>query len=483
MTLLGEFIRKRNNMGFIHDDFMLQTPSARELYHEYAKDLPIFDYHCHLDPEEIANDHQFENITELWLGGDHYKWRAMRAMGIEERYITGDASPEEKFEKWAYTAENAVGNPLYHWSALELKRYFDFDDVLTTKNWKEVYDHCNRVIKEEKLTARQLIKNSNVTLVCTTDNPTDDLRFHKQIAEDDSFDVVVIPGFRPDVAFAVQEPEKFQPFLSLMEETVGKKMDSFHALVDGLEDRIQYFADHNTNISDHGLSEIYYAESTPEEVEAIFQKARRGEAVKQEEFAKYLTALFVELGRIYKEKDFVMQLHFGAIRNNSDRMFEVTGPDSGFDSIQDQTNLSYHLNGLLNAMDKDNNLPKFIAYNLDPTYFDIVGTSMANFQSEPGVRSKMQMGSGWWFNDTKYGMLKQLKSLSEAGLLMNFVGMLTDSRSFISYIRHEYFRRIFCDYIADLVERGEIPNDKEILERLVTNVCYNNAVEYFDFGK
>lgn len=470
-------------MSFIHEEFMLQTKTAQHLYHDFAEDMPIFDYHCHLSPQQIAEDYEFDNITELWLGGDHYKWRAMRAMGIEERKITGDATPEEKFEAWAYTCENAVGNPLFHWSALELKRYFHVDEILTSKNWKEIYERCNQVIKEERLTARTLIKNSNVTFICTTDNPADDLSWHEKISADKGFDVVVSPGFRPDEAFAVQDIPKFTTFISNMKEVTGRNMDSFSDLLKGLEERIQYFAERGSNVSDHGLSEIHYVEATDKEIDEIFQKAVKGVSATNEEYAKFQTKLLVELGKIYHEKDFVMQLHFGAIRNNSTRIFELLGPDAGVDSIQDQTNVSYALNHLMDAMDKENKLPKFIMYPLDPTYFDLAGTAAANFQSAPGVRSKVQLGSGWWFNDTKYGMLKQLKSLSEAGLLMNFVGMLTDSRSFISYTRHEYFRRILCDFIGDLVERGEIPNDDEMLEKLITNISYNNAVEYFNFKK
>ena len=266
-------------MSFIHDDFMLQSETAKHLYHDFSKNMPIFDYHCHLSPQQIAEDHKFKNVTELWLGGDHYKWRGMRAMGISEELITGDASDEEKFEAWAYACENAVGNPLFHWSALELKRYFHIDELLTSKNWKEIYDRCNQVIEEENLTARKLIKNSNVTFVCTTDNPTDDLAWHKQIAEDDSFDVAVLPGFRPDEAFAVQDEMKFTNFLAKMKEVTGREMTSFADLLAGLEERIQYFADHGSNISDHGLTTIHYAEATDEEIEAIFQKAAKGEEI------------------------------------------------------------------------------------------------------------------------------------------------------------------------------------------------------------
>lgn len=468
-------------MSFINDDFMLQTETAKHLYHDYSKDMPIFDYHCHLDPRQIAEDYEFRNITELWLGGDHYKWRALRAMGIPEEKITGDASDEEKFQAWAETVPNTLGNPLFHWTALELKRYFDVDALLNGGNWKEIYAAANAKLKEAKLTARQLIQNSNVKFIGTTDNPYDSLVYHKQIAEDDNFDVTVVPGFRPDEAFAVGE-KKFVDFLPKMEAANGIKIDSFAKLVASLEDRIQFFADHGSNISDHGLAKLVFRPATNDDAEAIFQKAAKGEAVTEDEYGQFQTALIRELGKIYHAKGFIMQLHFGAIRNNSERLFGQLGPDAGLDSINDQTNVAEALNGLLNEMDKTNQLPKVILYPLNPGYFDIAGTTAANFQSnDQGIKSRVQLGSGWWFNDTKYGMLKQFKSLAEAGLLMNFVGMLTDSRSFISYTRHEYFRRLFCDYIGGLVELGEIPNDEALLEKLVKNVSYDNAIEYFDF--
>jgi len=467
-------------MAFINEDFMLQSETAKHLYHTYSENQPIFDYHCHLSPQQIAEDYTFKNITELWLGGDHYKWRGLRAMGVPEEKVTGNASDEEKFQAWAETVPNTLGNPLFHWTALELKRYFDVDEMLSGDNWKEIYDAANKKLKDENLTARQLIKNSNVTFICTTDNPYDTLEFHKQIAEDDTFDVAVVPGFRPDEAFAVGE-QKFIDFLPKMEKANGIKIDSFAKLVASLEDRIQYFADHGSNISDHGLAKLVFRPATTEDAEAIFTKAVNGEAISDDEYGQFQTALVRELGKIYNAKGFVMQFHFGAIRDNSERLFKQLGPDAGLDSINDQTHVAEALNGLLNEMDKTNELPKVILYPLNPAYFDLAATTAANFQSnDKGIKSRVQLGSGWWFNDTKYGMLKQFKALAEGGLLMNFVGMLTDSRSFISYTRHEYFRRLFCDYIGDLVERGEIPNDEALLEKLITNVSYNNAVAYFD---
>lgn len=470
-------------MSFIHDDFMLQSETAKHLYHDFSKNMPIFDYHCHLSPQQIAEDHKFANVTELWLGGDHYKWRGMRAMGIDERLITGDASPEEKFQAWAETVPNTLGNPLFHWTALELKAYFNVDEVLNGDNWKEIYDHCNKVLKEQNLTARTLIKNSNVEYIGTTDNPYDTLEYHRAIMADETFDVKVAPSFRPDEAFAVGE-QKFVDFLPKMEKANGIVIDSFAKLVESLENRIKFFKETGSNISDHGLAKLVYAKSTPEEIEAIFQKAAKGEEVSAHEYAQFQSALLTELGKIYHAEGFVMQLHFGAIRNNSERLFNQLGPDAGLDSINDQASVAEALNAILNALDRTNQLPKTIIYPLNPGYFDLAGTTAANFQAnDEGIKSRIQLGSGWWFNDTKYGMLKQFMALSEAGLLMNFVGMLTDSRSFVSYTRHEYFRRLFCDYIGDLVERGEIPNDDALLEKLIKNVSYNNAVEYFGFKK
>lgn len=466
-------------MAFIHEDFMLQNDVAKHLYHDYAKDMPIYDYHCHLDPKQIAEDHEFENITELWLAGDHYKWRAMRANGVPERKITGDASPEEKFQAWAETAEVSVGNPLFHWTQLELKKYFGIEDLLTGENWKEIYDRANAVLKEQKLTARQLIKNSNVELVGTTDNPTDSLEYHDQIAQDDSFDVTVVPSFRPDEAFAAGE-EKFNNFIKKLREVTGKDIGTYKELIRALEERIDYFDRRGTVASDHGLGELMFAESTDEEIEAIFVKALAQKELTREELAKYMTRLLADLGALYHDRGWAMQIHFGAIRNNNQRMFDLIGPDAGFDSLNDQQNVAYALNNLLNAMHKNGKLPKTIVYNLNPMYNHIVASTVANFQGNPdGIKGKVQFGAGWWFNDTEQGMLRQMETLADHGLLMHFVGMLTDSRSFISYTRHDYFRRILCNYVGEQVELGKFPNEDSLLKRLVENVCYNNAKGYF----
>lgn len=366
-------------MTFIHDDFMLQNEVAKHLYHDYAKELPIFDYHCHLDPKQIAEDHEFENLTELWLAGDHYKWRAMRANGISEDKVTGNASSEKKFKAWAETAEVAIGNPLFHWTQLELKKYFGIEDLLTSENWQDIYDRANKKLRDEGLTARKLIEKSNVTFIGTTDNPTDSLEYHNQIKEDDSFNIDVAPSFRPDEAFAIGE-EKFTKFLNKLKDVTGKTAASYKELVTLIEERVEYFDEHGTLASDHGLTELLYAEATDEEIEAIYAKALAEKEVTKQEKAKYLTRLLTDLSAMYSKRGWVMQIHFGAIRNNNTKSFEAIGPDTGFDSINDQTDVAYALNNLLNSMHKNGTLPKMIVYNLNPMYNHIVASTVANFQ-------------------------------------------------------------------------------------------------------
>ncbi|UJF15663.1 glucuronate isomerase [Jeotgalibaca sp. MA1X17-3] len=466
-------------MGFINADFMLNNETGKHLYHRYAEKMPIFDYHCHLIPEWIAKDHEFKDITELWLSGDHYKWRAMRANGVPERKITGDASSEEKFEAWAETAENTIGNPLFHWTQLELKRYFDIDDLLSKDNWKEIYDKANQILKDKKLTARKLIEMSNVTFIGTTDNPTDSLEYHDQISKDDSFHVKVAPSFRPDEAFHIDD-ERFVGFLDRMETIFGTRLTSYRQLKEQLQQRVNYFDERGTLASDHALENMVYQEATKEEIETIFQKALNQETITKKEKEQYLTRILVDLGEMYEEKGWAMQIHFGALRNNNEYWYNKLGPDVGFDSLHDSVEDGRHLNQLLNAMAKNKKLPKMIIYNLNPTQNHIVASAVANFQvNDEGIKNKVQFGAGWWFNDTEQGMLRQMETLADHGLLMNFVGMLTDSRSFVSYPRHEYFRRILCNYIGEQVELGKFPQNEELLKKLVENVCYNNAVSYF----
>lgn len=466
-------------MTFINDDFMLNNETAKHLYHTYAEKMPIFDYHCHLIPAWIAEDHEFLDITEIWLAGDHYKWRAMRANGIPEEKITGNASPEEKFEAWAETAEATIGNPLFHWTQLELKRYFDIDELLTKDNWKGIYDQANAVIKEKKLTGRKLIEMSNVTFVGTTDNPTDTLEHHAVIIADDTFDVTVAPSFRPDEAFHIDD-ERFAGFLDRMEAIFGSRLTSYKEFIRQMEERVDYFNQRGTLASDHALEQMVYREATDQEIEAIFQKALKQEIITGAEKEQYLTRLLVDLGEMYADRGWVMQVHFGALRNNNEYWYEKLGPDVGFDSIHDSVNDGRNLNSLLNAMERQQKLPKMVIYNLNPNKNHVVASAAANFQvNNQGIKSKVQFGAGWWFNDTEKGMLHQMESLADHGLLMNFVGMLTDSRSFVSYPRHEYFRRILCNYIGEQVESGKFPKEEPLLKRLVENVCYDNAVAFF----
>ncbi|RDE26985.1 glucuronate isomerase [Parageobacillus thermoglucosidasius] len=463
---------------FIHDDFMLQNKTAKELYHKYAEKMPIYDYHCHLSPKDIAENRRFNNMTELWLEGDHYKWRAMRAHGIEEKYITGDASDWEKFKAWAETVPYTVGNPLYHWTHLELKRYFGVDELLNEDNWERIWKHCNTLLQQDNYTVQGLIKQSNVKLIGTTDEPTDDLRYHDQIKHLKDFRVKVVPTFRPDKGLEINK-DTFVPFVKKLEEITGKTLDSFNKFLQVLEDRIDYFHDKGSRISDHGLSEISFAEFTESEVEAIYQAGRNGQRVSSLEEKKYKTAVLIFLAQCYKKRNWVMQIHFGAIRNNNSKYFAALGPDSGFDSINDAGEVAGPLNALFDALDSQDALPKMMLYPLNPIHYDLVASTIANFQTEAGVPGKMQLGAGWWFNDTKRGIIRQMEALADQGLLFHFVGMLTDSRSFISYSRHEYFRRIFCNLIGTWVENGEIPNDPILLKNLIENICFNNAKNYF----
>lgn len=466
-------------MSFINENFMLHSDIAKTLYSEVASHQPIIDYHCHLDPKMILEDKIFTNISEVWLAGDHYKWRLMRANGVDEEYITGNQTPEKKFQKWAETVENALGSPLYHWTALELKRYFDVDEPLTSENWKTVWEKANKHIQDTKMSPRKLIKKSNVKFLSTTDSPCDDLKYHKLILEDKDIDFVVMPGYRPDEAFAL-DAEKFSKFLNKLESIETKKIENYDDFISAVKNRIKYFHENGCRICDHGFGEVPFADYTDAEVNEIFIKIKNKEKTSKEESNKYITRLMVDMATEYKKYNWVMQLHFGAIRNNNKAMFNKLGADTGFDSIMDQGNLAYSLNGLLNIIESKVGLPKTILYNLNPADNELVATTIANFQANYNIKGKIQFGTAWWFNDTKSGMLKQIQSLCNQGMIMNFIGMLTDSRSFLSYTRHEYFRRIFCNYVGDLVVNGEIPMNKNLLTKLVENVSYKNALRYFE---
>lgn len=467
-------------MSFIHEDFMLTNETAKKLYHEYAKEMPIFDYHCHLDPQLIAENYQFKTSTEIWLAGDHYKWRAMRANGVPEEKITGSATAEEKFEAWAKTAEISLGNPLYHWTQLELKEYFGIEDLLGQDNWQNIYRQMNRTIKEQNLTTQKLIQQSNVRFIGTTDNPTDSLEYHKKIRNADQFNVKVAPSFRPDEAFHIED-SRFIEFLDRMEKIFKKRITSYKELVEQLGERIDYFDSLGTVASDHALEVLIYEEATDDEIEKIFKKALEQEKVTEQEKKQYLTRILIDLAEFYHDKNWAMQIHFGALRNANSYWYERLGSDVGFDSMVDASGEAKALNQMMDVMAQKGKLPKMILYNLNPTQNHVVASAAANFQANnEGIKSKIQFGAGWWFNDTEQGMLRQIRTLSDHGLLMNFVGMLTDSRSFISYPRHDYFRRIFCNFVGEQVEAGKFPNDELLLKQLVENVCYNNAEKYFE---
>lgn len=468
-------------MDFINDRFMIDNEVGARLYQDVAKDLPIIDYHCHLEAKDIYENKSVEDITQLWLAGDHYKWRAMRANGIDERFITGDASAEEKFQAWAETVEAAFGNPLYHWTHLELSKYFDCNVNLDSQNWREVMDHCNRVIKQNNFKPRYLMEHSNVEAICTTDAPLDSLEYHRLLKQDKTFSIKVLPTFRPDDVFNENAIE-FAHFITQLSHLTDVGIDSFGSFAEAIGKRIDWFHVNGCRISDHGPVSIDYQASEPEQVNDLFSRKAGGVLLTGAEEAQLNSAIFVMLAGHYKARDWAMQIHFGALRSNNSQMRQQLGINTGFDSINDQSSLASSLNQLLDAMAKANALPKTILYNLNATYNDVVATTIANFQSaEYGVNSPIQFGSGWWFNDTRRGMENQLNSLADQGLLMHFIGMLTDSRSFVSYTRHDYFRRILCNLIGGWVEKGEVPNNQQILTRMIRNICHDNANNYFKF--
>lgn len=464
--------------AFMDDDFLLQTDVAKKLFHEYAKGMPVLDYHCHINPREIAEDRRFENITQVWLGGDHYKWRFMRSCGVEEKYITGDASDKEKFMKWAECLGKAIGNPLYHWSHLELQRYFGYHGALSAKTAEEVWNICNAKLAESTMSARNIIRQSNVTLVCTTDDPIDSLEWHKMIAEDDSFDVAVLPAWRPDKAMNLEKPD-YIDYIKKLAEVSGVKIDTFTDLKNALAKRVEFFASMGCVVSDHGLDYVMYEPATEEEIENIFRKALVKDTLTAKEIAQFKTAYLTFMAGEYTKRNWVMQLHYGVKRDNNKPMFNKIGVDTGYDCINDYAPSAQLVDFLNNLAEKDS-LPKTILYSLNPIDNAAIGTIIGCFQNSDAV-AKIQQGSAWWFNDHKTGMQDQMNSLASLGNLSGFVGMLTDSRSFLSYTRHEYFRRILCNLIGNWVENGEFPEDYDILGEMVQNISYNNAVNYFNF--
>lgn len=461
---------------FLSEDFLLSTETARKLYHEYAEKMPILDYHCHINPREIYENRKFDNITQIWLGGDHYKWRQMRSNGVEEKYITGNAPDREKFQKWAETLEIAIGNPLYHWSHLELKRYFGYEGYLNGETAEEVWTLCNEKLRRDDMTVRNIMKKSNVTLICTTDDPVDSLEWHKKIAQDDSFHVQVLPAWRPDRAMNLEKSD-YLDYLRQLSQVSGIKVESFAALITALKIRMDFFASMGCKISDHGLEYVMYQPATQEEIERIFAKRAAGETVSRLEEKQFKTAFMVALGKEYHKKNWVMQLHYGVKRDNNGKIFGELGPDAGIDCINNYAPSS-QMADYLNELAKTEELPKTILYSLNPSDNASIGTIIGCFQDSSTI-GKIQQGSAWWFNDHKTGMMEQMTSLASLGLLGNFIGMLTDSRSFLSYTRHEYFRRIMCELIGGWVENGEYPADDKALEKIVKGISYNNAVRYF----
>ena len=459
---------------FMDKDFVLRNETAKTLYHDYAENMPIFDYHCHLPIQEIYEDRKFSNITECWLGGDHYKWRLMREMGVDESYITGDKDDYEKFLKYAEVMPYAIGNPIFHWTHLGLQRYFDINEILSPKTAKEIFDKCNE--KLQTLTARKMITMSNVKRIFTTDDPIDDLRFHKLLKEDKSFEVEVVPAFRPDKAINIELPT-YVPYIAKLADAANVKIDGIDSLCEALTKRIEFFDSVGCVCSDHALDVVMFAPATKEQVDKIVKKALGGDDLTQHEIEQYKGYILVHLGRQYARLHWVQQYHIGALRNNSARYMRELGPDTGFDAIEDRT-FAKKLSMLLDTLDGTNELPKTILYCLNPRDNEVLATIMNCFQ-QAGVVGKMQFGSACWFNDQKDGMERQLTALSQLGLLSKFVGMLTDSRSFLSYTRHEYFRRIVCNMLGELIEEGEYPADIEFVGSVVQDICYNNAVNYF----
>lgn len=466
--------------SFINDNFVLETKTAEKLYHDHAKNLPIIDYHCHLDPKLIAEDYQFDNLGEIWLSGDHYKWRAMRTNGIAERFCTGkDTSDWEKFEKWAETVPYTMRNPLYHWTHLELKTAFGIDKILKPETAREIYDECTAKLRTKEFSARGLMRHYKVEVVCTTDDPIDSLEYHLALQKE-GFEIKVLPTWRPDKAMAVENPAAYRTYVEKLAEVSGVSISSFTDLILALRKRHDFFAQVGCKLSDHGLDEFYAADYTESEISNIFNKVYGGKELTREEITKYKSAMLVEGAIMDWEKGWTQQFHYGALRNNNTRLFKQIGADTGFDSIGDFS-VATMMSKFFDRLDSENKLTKTIIYNLNPKDNDMVATMIGNFQ-DGTVAGKIQFGSGWWFLDQKTGMEAQMNSLSNLGLLSRFVGMLTDSRSFLSYPRHEYFRRILCNLIGNDVEKGLLPaSEIDFLGNLAENVSYYNAKNFFKF--
>jgi glucuronate isomerase len=465
---------------FLDKNFLLNTKTAQQLYHHFASSMPIIDYHCHLPPQQIAADTQFDNLTQVWLYGDHYKWRAMRTNGVDEKYITGNASDWEKFEQWAATVPYTLRNPLYHWTHLELQRYFDVYDLLNKESAREIYDECTAKLQTPEYSVRNLLRRMNVKVVCTTDDPVDSLEYHQQLKED-GFEIPVLPAFRPDKAMDVTDTAAFNTYLTKLETASNVSITSFDDYLTALKKRHDFFATMGCSVSDHGLEELYAGDFTIAEINSIFNDLRAGKHITDEQQYKFKSAMLLQFAEWDWEKGWVQQYHLGALRNNNSRLLRLLGADTGLDSIGDFPQ-SRALSSFLNRLDKENKLTKTILYNLNPADNKLMATMIGNFNdgTTPG---KIQWGSAWWFLDQKEGMIRQLNTLSNMSLLSRFVGMLTDSRSFLSYPRHEYFRRILCNLFGEEIENGELPNDMEWTGKIIQDICYYNANQYFNFDK
>ena len=463
--------------NFMDKDFLLDSDTAKRIFRDFAQDMPICDYHCHLSPHEIYENRQPDNISQLWLSGDHYKWRAMRSCGIDERFCTGDASPKEKFEKFAYALQYCIGNPLYHWAHLELQRYFGIDTPLNAKTAGDIYERANKAIAEGDFRPQSLIEKSNVKFVCTTDDPTDDLKYHRLLAQQD-LPFKILPSFRPDKALNIAN-DGFAEYIEALGESAGIKIKCFDDVIESLLKRADFFNEAGCRVSDQAFRYVPYSCADTDELDRIFKKALKGESLMQENADKYCTAVMLALGKKYRELGWAMEIHIGAMRNNNYGKFMQLGPDTGFDSVGD-CEIAEPLSHFLNALDSDNNLPKTILFNLNDKDNTVLATMLGNFQSTE-AEGKIQFGPAWWFLDTMDGMTAQLRTLGNLGVLGKFIGMETDSRSFTSYARHEYFRRILCRLIGQWLEDGWYARDEDLVKELIQGICYNNAVKYFGF--
>ena len=465
---------------FLSEDFLLHTETAKILYHEFARDMPILDYHCHLPVADIAGNRNFDNLTQIWLNGDHYKWRAMRANGIAERFITGDATDYEKFEAWAATVPKTLRNPLYLWTHLELQRCFGITDrVLNPDSAGDIYDTCTEMLQTEEFSTRNILRQMNVKLLCTTDDPVDDLSHHLNLSRDESFEIKVLPAFRPDSAMAVEIPQAFNRWVDQLQDAADVKITDYDSFLEALLSRHNFFHRAGCRLSDHGLEHLYAEYFSGQDIARIFEKVRDGQIPGPHEVLQFKSAVLLELARMDADKNWVQQYHIGALRNVNSRAMKVLGPDTGYDTMGD-FEIARSTAKFLDTLDREYNLAKTIFYNMNPGDNDLIAAMIGSFQ-DGTVPGKIQFGSAWWFNDQKHGIERQLDALSNSGLLSRFVGMLTDSRSFLSYPRHEYFRRILCNLLGNDVENGELPDDLKLLGGMVKDICYYNAVNYFEF--